>query len=121
MTSPYGSNEDDDLASKSLSEVEITDDQTRESFVSEIVKSLDTFSDVKLTRTLILWIDSQFHWDWLILTIDSNRFWSLMVQYQLSRIKEQLLSEFVPDDMCPRGNQLLEDTSHEAYEVILEL
>ncbi|XP_022152010.1 uncharacterized protein LOC111019828 isoform X3 [Momordica charantia] len=81
MTSPYGSNEDDDLASKSLSEVEITDDQTRESFVSEIVKSLDTFSD-----------------------------------YQLSRIKEQLLSEFVPDDMCPRGNQLLEDTSHEAYE-----
>lgn len=47
MTSPYGSKEDDDLASKFLSEVEITEDQTRESFVTEIVKSLDTLSDVK--------------------------------------------------------------------------
>ncbi|XP_023539631.1 uncharacterized protein LOC111800256 isoform X1 [Cucurbita pepo subsp. pepo] len=42
---PYGSKEDDDSASKFLSEVEITKDQTRESLVTEIVKSLDTLSD----------------------------------------------------------------------------
>ncbi|XP_008443197.2 protein SEMI-ROLLED LEAF 2 isoform X1 [Cucumis melo] len=78
-TSPYGSKEDDDLASKFLSEVEITEDQTRESFVTEILKSLDILSD------------SQF-----------------------SSIKEQLLSEFLPDDMCPLGNQLSEKTSNKS-------
>lgn len=80
-TSPYGSKEDDDLASKFLSEVEITQDQTRESFVAEIVKSMDIFSD------------SQF-----------------------SSIKEQLLSEYLPDDMCPLGNQLSEETSNKVYQ-----
>uniref|UniRef100_A0A9I9CX37 Protein EFR3-like protein B n=1 Tax=Cucumis melo TaxID=3656 RepID=A0A9I9CX37_CUCME len=80
-TSPYGSKEDDDLASKFLSEVEITEDQTRESFVTEILKSLDILSD------------SQF-----------------------SSIKEQLLSEFLPDDMCPLGNQLSEKTSNKVLE-----
>ncbi|XP_038904576.1 protein SEMI-ROLLED LEAF 2 isoform X2 [Benincasa hispida] len=80
-TSLYGSKEDDDLASKFLSEEEITEDQTRESFVTEIIKSLDVLSD------------SQF-----------------------SSIKEQLLSEFLPDDMCPLGNQLLEETSNKVYQ-----
>ena len=44
----FGSKEDDDLALKFLSEIVITNDQTRESFASEIVKSLEHMSDVKL-------------------------------------------------------------------------
>lgn len=43
----YGSEEDDNSASKSLSEIDITEDQTRESFASEIVKSLENLSEVK--------------------------------------------------------------------------
>jgi hypothetical protein len=48
----YGSKEDDGSASKSLSEIEITQDQTRESFASEIVKSLENLSEVKLLYEL---------------------------------------------------------------------
>lgn len=44
----YGSKEDDSSASKSLSEIEIIEDQTRESFASEILKSLENLSEVKL-------------------------------------------------------------------------
>ena len=43
----YGSEEDDNSASKSLSEIDITEDQTRGSFASEIVKSLENLSEVK--------------------------------------------------------------------------
>ncbi|XP_022983700.1 uncharacterized protein LOC111482240 [Cucurbita maxima] len=81
ITSSYGSKEDDDLASKFLSEVEITEDQTRESIVIEIVNSLDTLSDS-----------------------------------QVSSINKQLLGEFVPDDMCPLGNNLLEDASNKVFQ-----
>lgn len=44
----FGSKEDDRLALKFLSEIEITQDQTRESFASEIVNSLENLSDVLL-------------------------------------------------------------------------
>lgn len=44
----YGSKEDDSLALETLSNIEITEDQTRESFATEIVKSLENLSDVKL-------------------------------------------------------------------------
>lgn len=40
-----------------------------------------------------------------------------MVQSQFSSIKEQLLSEYLPDDMCPLGNQLSEETSNKVYQV----
>lgn len=43
----YGSEEDDNSAMKFLSEIDITEDQTRESFASEIVKSLENLSEVK--------------------------------------------------------------------------
>ncbi|KAI9162132.1 hypothetical protein LWI28_024165 [Acer negundo] len=71
----FGSKEDDDLALKFLSEIVITDDQTRESFASEIVKSLENMSDS-----------------------------------ELSSIKEQVLDDFLPDDVCPLGAQCI-DTS----------
>lgn len=45
-TIAYGSKEDDNLALKSLSEIAITDEQTREFFASQVVKSLDKLSDV---------------------------------------------------------------------------
>ncbi|KAL5743993.1 hypothetical protein ACOSP7_026855 [Xanthoceras sorbifolium] len=71
----FGSKEDDNLALKFLSEIVITEDQTRESFASDIVKSLENFSDS-----------------------------------ELSSIKEQVLDEFLPDDVCPLGAQFM-DTS----------
>lgn len=48
----YGSKEDDGSALKSLSEIEFIEDQTRESFASEILKSLENLSEVKLLYEL---------------------------------------------------------------------
>jgi hypothetical protein len=48
----YGSKEDDSSALKSLSEIEIIEDQTWESFASEILKSLENLSEVKLLYEL---------------------------------------------------------------------
>ncbi|EXB93650.1 hypothetical protein L484_018036 [Morus notabilis] len=47
----YGSKEDDGLARKSLSEIQITEDQTREFFASEIVKSVEDLSDSESSTT----------------------------------------------------------------------
>lgn len=44
----YGSKEDDDSALKFLSEINITGNQSREFFATEIVKRLENFPDVKL-------------------------------------------------------------------------
>ncbi|KAL5537504.1 hypothetical protein UlMin_045125 [Ulmus minor] len=78
----YGSKEDDEMAIKSLSEIVITENQTREFFASEIMKSLEDLSDS-----------------------------------ESSMIREQLLNEFVPDDFCPLGAQLLMDTPKKMYQV----
>lgn len=78
----YGSKEDDGSAMKSLSEIEITEDQTREFFASEIVKSLEDLSDS-----------------------------------ESSTIRQQLLKDFIPDDVCPLGAQLFLDTPAKIYQV----
>ncbi|KAA8518182.1 hypothetical protein F0562_015656 [Nyssa sinensis] len=77
----YGSKEDDVLALKSLSEIEIAEDQTREALASMIVKSLENLSDSKS-----------------------------------STIREQLLNEFLADDVCPLGAQLFMDTPQTVYQ-----
>ncbi|GLT88233.1 hypothetical protein SLE2022_062680 [Rubroshorea leprosula] len=46
----YGSKEDDNLALKTLSQIQITQDQTRESLTSEIVKSLRNLSESELSN-----------------------------------------------------------------------
>ncbi|KAF4356721.1 hypothetical protein F8388_010943 [Cannabis sativa] len=61
--SSYGSKEDDCLALKSLSEIKITEEQTREFFAPEIVKSLEN-----------------------------------LTESESSSIREQLLTDFIPDD-----------------------
>ncbi|EXB52897.1 hypothetical protein L484_004961 [Morus notabilis] len=81
----YGSKEDDGLAMKSLSEIQITEDQTREFFASEIVKSLEDLSDS-----------------------------------ESSTIRHKLLNDFIPDDVCPLGSQLLLDTPEKLYQVDLK-
>ncbi|KAG7958714.1 hypothetical protein I3843_10G031900 [Carya illinoinensis] len=78
----YGSKEDDNSASKYLSEKEITEDQTREFFVSEILKSLDH-----------------------------------LPESELSTIREQLLEEFSPNQVCPLGSQLLIGSPHSIHQV----
>lgn len=81
-TNVYGSKEDDNLALKSLSQIDITGDQCRESFASEIVKSLDKLSES-----------------------------------ELSSISEELLNDFIPDDVCPLGAQLFMDAPKKLYQV----
>lgn len=82
LTNVYGTKEDDDSALKSLSEIEIIEEQSRESFASVIVNSLENLSDS-----------------------------------ELSTIREQLLSEFLPDDVCPLGAQLFMDSPIRMYQV----
>lgn len=43
----YGSKEDDEDALKALSQIKITEEQTRESFATTIVNSLENLSEVK--------------------------------------------------------------------------
>ncbi|GAV57300.1 hypothetical protein CFOL_v3_00838 [Cephalotus follicularis] len=78
----YGTKEDDDSALKSLSEIVITEEQSRESLASVIVNSLENLSD-----------------------------------FELSTIREQLLSQFLPDDVCPLGAQLFLDSPNKIYQV----
>ncbi|XP_015898982.3 protein SEMI-ROLLED LEAF 2 isoform X1 [Ziziphus jujuba] len=78
----YGSKEDNSSAIKSLLKIVITEDQTRESYATEILKSLENLPDS-----------------------------------ELSTIREQLLSDFIPDDVCPLGGQLLIDTPRKAYTI----
>ncbi|XP_030495163.2 protein SEMI-ROLLED LEAF 2 isoform X1 [Cannabis sativa] len=79
--SSYGSKEDDCLALKSLSEIKITEEQTREFFAPEIVKSLEN-----------------------------------LTESESSSIREQLLTDFIPDDFCPLGAQLFMDAPKEIYQ-----
>ncbi|TQD89872.1 hypothetical protein C1H46_024574 [Malus baccata] len=78
----YGSEEDDNMALKSLSEINITEEQTKEFFASEVVKSLERLLDA-----------------------------------EMSTIREELLSEFLPDDVCPLGAQLCMDAPQKLYQV----
>ncbi|XAR69461.1 hypothetical protein NMG60_11001045 [Bertholletia excelsa] len=68
----FGSEDDDSSASKYFSEIETRNDQTRESLVSVILKSLDGSSES-----------------------------------HLSSVKEQLMNDFLPDDVCPLGAQII--------------
>ncbi|KAL6562873.1 hypothetical protein OROHE_005460 [Orobanche hederae] len=71
----YGSKEDDEDALKSLSAINISEEQSTESYASMVLKSLG-----KLPHT------------------------------GASNIKEELLKEFLPDDICPLGAQLVMET-----------
>ncbi|MBA0551287.1 hypothetical protein Golob_022180 [Gossypium lobatum] len=77
----YGSKEDDDLAAKTLSQIQITPEQDGESLASEIVKSLGISSEPELSNT-----------------------------------RAQLLSKFLPDDVCPLGSHLTIDQLHKEYQ-----
>ncbi|KAL9270752.1 SEMI-ROLLED LEAF 2-like protein [Drosera capensis] len=76
----FGSKEDDSFALKFFSGIEITGDQTRESYVSAILKSLENLSES-----------------------------------EQSTVKDQLLSEFLPDDVCPLGAHLFADSPSKIY------
>ncbi|XWS35528.1 hypothetical protein CRYUN_Cryun20dG0004900 [Craigia yunnanensis] len=77
----YGSKEDDEDALKSLSEIEIAENQSKESLATMIVKFLGNLSD-----------------------------------QESSKIRNQLLSDFIPDDGCPRGTHLFMETPEQTYE-----
>ncbi|XP_021724121.1 uncharacterized protein LOC110691493 [Chenopodium quinoa] len=80
-TIAFGCKEDETSASRFLSEIIITEDQTRESFAAEIIRSLEKIKDSEICT-----------------------------------VREQLLSEFLPDDVCPLGAQMFDNPS-KIYEV----
>ncbi|KAL1121403.1 hypothetical protein V6Z11_D01G229900 [Gossypium hirsutum] len=80
-TNVYGSKEDDNLAAKTLSQIQITPEQDSESLASEIVKSLGISSEPELSNT-----------------------------------RAQLLSKFLPDEVCPLGSHLTIDQLHKEYQ-----
>lgn len=78
----YGSTEDDAAALKSLSHIQFTEDQRRESCASVILKTLGSLPEP-----------------------------------ELSTVREQLLSEFFPDDVCPLGSQSFTDSPSKIYQL----
>ncbi|KAJ9695796.1 hypothetical protein PVL29_010994 [Vitis rotundifolia] len=72
----YGSKEDDECALKALSQIKIAEEQTRESFATIIVKSLENLSES-----------------------------------ESSILREQLVHEFLPDDVYVWGTQMLLDAT----------
>ncbi|KAF8043985.1 hypothetical protein BT93_A2076 [Corymbia citriodora subsp. variegata] len=82
QTNVYGSTEDDAAALKSLSHIQFSEDQTRESSASVILKTLGSLPEP-----------------------------------ELSTVREQLLSEFLPDDVCPLGSQSFTDSPCKIYQL----
>ncbi|XP_030492904.2 protein SEMI-ROLLED LEAF 2 isoform X1 [Cannabis sativa] len=76
----YGSKSDDECASSSLSVIDITGSQSKESLATMILKALEKSSD------------------------------------ESSAIRQQLLSDFLPDDICPLGSQLFTETPGQIYQ-----
>ncbi|KAG8371940.1 hypothetical protein BUALT_Bualt12G0015000 [Buddleja alternifolia] len=77
----YGSKEDDNCAMRCLSEIKINEDQTTESLVSIIIKSLDNLPSSEEAAT-----------------------------------REQLLKEFVPDDLCTLGASSFNDSANKGHQ-----
>ncbi|GMJ16160.1 EFR3 OF PLANT 1 [Hibiscus trionum] len=77
----YGSKEDDEDALKSLSEIHLAENQSKESLATMIVKFLGNLSDQESSKT-----------------------------------RNQLLTNFIPDDGCPCGTNLFMETPAQTYE-----
>ncbi|PON74225.1 Coatomer beta subunit [Parasponia andersonii] len=85
----YGSKSDDESALNSLSMIKITESQSKESFATMIVKALEKSSDV----TIVLY-----------------------PEHESSAIRQQLLRDFLPDDIFPLGAQLFIDIPGQIYQ-----
>ncbi|KAJ7949190.1 ARM repeat superfamily protein [Quillaja saponaria] len=81
QTKVYGSKEDDEEASKSLSAIKLTEIQSKQSFATMIVQTLGKSSD-----------------------------------QESSSLREKLLHDFLPDDVCPLGAQLPIETTGKIYQ-----
>ncbi|KAG8474982.1 hypothetical protein CXB51_031668 [Gossypium anomalum] len=77
----YGSKEDDEDALKSLSEIHLAENHSKDSLATMIVKFLGKLSD-----------------------------------QESSKIRNQLLSNFIPDDGCPCGTNLFMEMPAQTYE-----
>lgn len=109
LTINYGSKEDDNKALHTISELLTSEPQDREIFVSEIVKSMENMSEVRL---LLLSYECQYILD--CVRLFSFAFLHIInlfpyVQPELSSLREDLLKEFSLDDMCPLGFPLTID------------
>ena len=95
----YGSKEDDCAALKFFSEIEVEEDQIHESLASMIVKSLGDLAEVIYFLKLDI-----FSLCSVIIFLSNKKNPNFSLQTERSSIREQLLSEFSPDDLCPLGS-----------------
>lgn len=117
----YGSKEDDSAATRSLSEIKLTENQSQESMASVIMKSLGNLLDVTslfcplmhlrvLLSKLKHYLNSQI--DGKMIKLYAS------VQSESSTIRDQLLNDFVPDDVCPLGPQLYMENPKEVSQFV---
>ena len=94
----YGSKEDNTAAVRCLSEINISGELTKQSLVSVIIRNLENVLEVTSLsaheRALLF----------LMFLSDGLRLGAVFVQYEEVAIREQLVQEFVPDDMCTLGS-----------------
>lgn len=102
----YGSNEDNEDALKFLSAIERTENQSKESIATMIVKFFVRSSDVTFIFIILLQCCSLASSRTTILTFE------ILFQEDSSGIKQQLLKEFTPVDGCPLGAQLFTESCH---------
>lgn len=107
----YGSKEDDENALNSLSVIKISEDQSTESFASKIVKNLEKLSNVQFFHRLIC---STPFLSYIMVLHSTFEFYT---QTESTNIKEQLLKDFLPDDVCPLGAQLVTETPGQIYQL----
>lgn len=100
----YGSKEDDEDGLKSLAAVEISETQTADFYASMIVKMIGIPANV-----IALFSFSSFRRRLFTLT------WSSFEQ-ETSALKEQLLNDFLPDDVCPLGSQIFNGKPLQIYQ-----
>ncbi|KAL5225596.1 hypothetical protein ABZP36_012235 [Zizania latifolia] len=98
----YGSPEDNTNALKSLSAIELSESQSRECIVSTIMKNITNMLDVMSIFLIVSYIHC------LNLRSMQLLMTSLFLQAELHNVKNQLLSDFSPDDMCPMSTQFFE-------------
>lgn len=107
----YGSQEDDSSALKCLSEIKINKEQTTESLVSVIIKNLDNLPDVSF-RFLYLYVKAcSLLMSFLVVTLSE----CYLVQSEESTTREQLLKEFLPDDLGSLKGPLFTDSPEERH------
>lgn len=109
-TKLYGSKEDDELALKSLSNIDMNENQSKETSVPLILDSLEDMSEVPHKRLSYIRYSSCCE---PFTCLFDNALMLFTLQSELSTIRKQLIEEFSADDIC-LGSHFTETPSKSA-------